>query len=739
MTAAAELGRFERPPEAVLSIDARGDGVAVVTLDDARAVDNAITPALQAQLLDAITRIEDDARISAIVLASGKPGGFVVGMDPSFVTSIKFASDAERVAIELGNAFARLEAVRKPLVAAVHGAALGAGFGLALACHAIVASDDVATQFGLPEVHLGMVSPGNAALRVASRAGLRAAIDISSNGSSLDAGEARRLELVDEVCPLAILLDAAIRHAKALVGRVPRVRDQRAGFDVVALERNVIGRAFLFRRARARAVAASTEERRGHSAGPLAVDVLQRYGERGFDEAARLEARTFGDLVVTATAHRLVEFAVTRAALDREASARAGARPARQVVVIGGGAMGASVAYLTAAAGIAVRLKERDDDALGRALRAVRARLDARVRIDGRQGAREREGDVRRVRARERSREDLFGRIAGPSDCSGLRNADAVIEAVSEDLAAKQEVLRQVEEKIGARCVYGSCTASIPIATLALAAFSPERVVGLHSLGPADETPLLEIVRAEKTASWALAAAVALGRRQGRTVIVVRDGPGFYTRRILAPYLAEAIRLLSDGVDGTSIDRALTDWGFVAGPLRCLDETGIDVAARVAHDLHATFGSRMTPPGALATLVADGRHGGNSGRGLFHEPVGREGTRAVDATVYTLLGVEPNIKLPREEIAQRCALAMVNEAVRCLGDGVVRDARDGDVGAVFGVGFPRFRGGPFRYVDTIGAADVLRRVQGYADRFGDRWRPAPLLIQMARKGERFFG
>ena len=724
---AAELGRYDRSTEAVLSIEIRQDGVAVVTLDDPRSFENTVTPAMQAQLLDAIARIEDDPMISAVVLASGKPDAFVTGIDPAFVMSIKFASDAERVAGELGAALVRLEALRKPVVAAVHGAALGAGFGLALACHAIVGSDEASTVFGLPEVHLGIVSPGNAALRVAVRAGLRTAIDVSSAAVSLGARAARALDLVDEVCPRAILLEAAARYARALVGRVPRVRDERTSLDAVALEKNVIGRGFLFRRAHARAVDAANEERRGHPAASVAVDVLRRFADKGFDEAARLEARAFGDLAVTATAHRLIELAVMRAALDREAgaSARAGARsgrPARQVVVLGGGAMGAGIAYLSAAAGIAVRLSERSDEALGRALRAVRARVDARIAP----GQDDRERDV------------VFGRVAGATDLSGIRNADIVVEAVSEDLASKQEVLRQVEARIGARCVYASCTASISIATIALAASSPERVVGFHSFGPADETALLEVVRAEKTAPWAVAAAVALGRRQGKTVIVVRDGPGFYTRRILAPYLAEALRLLSDGVEGAAIERALTDWGFLVGPLHRLDETGIDVVARVAHGLHAAFGSRMTPPGALAALVADGRGGRRGGRGLFREPLGVAKRRPIDEGVYALLGVEPRTKLPPDEIAQRCALAMVNEAVRCLGDGLLRDASDGDVGAVFGLGFPRFRGGPFRYVDTIGAADVLRRVQGYADRFGDRWRPAPLLVQMARKGERFF-
>jgi 3-hydroxyacyl-CoA dehydrogenase/enoyl-CoA hydratase/3-hydroxybutyryl-CoA epimerase len=733
-----ELGAVEGAPQAVLSIEVRDDGVAVVVLDDARAVDNTITPALQAQLVDALGRIEADATLAAVVLTSGKSRGFVAGLDPAGLTSIKFSSDAERSAFELGNVFAQIEASRKPVVAAVHGAALGAGFGLALACHAIVASDDPATVFGLPETRVGLVSIGNAVLRVANRAGLRVTLDVLSrgargaSGSVLPAVAALDLDLVDEVCPQAILIEAAARHARALVGRVPRVRDERAGIDAIALEKNALGRGFLFRRARARADEDAKDQRRGHVAASLAIDVVQRFADKGFDEAARLEARIFGELVVTETAHRLIELAVTRDALDRDAGAseRTGARPARRVVVVGGGSdesICAGIAYVTAAAGLAVRLKERDDVALGRALRATRALVDAGAGA----GPREREN--------EREREELFGRVAATTDYAGLRNADAVIEAVPEELALKQAVLHEVEGRIGPRCVYGSSTASIAIARIAQGSPTPERVLGLHYFAPVHEAPLLEVVRADKTAPWAVAAAVALGRRQGKTVIVVRDGPGFYTTRILVPYLSESLRLLGDGVSGDAIDGALSDWGFAMGPLRRLDETGIDVVGQIAQALHASLGSRMTPPGAFATLVSHERRGRKSGRGLFRDSRGRGGKRVMDATVYPLLGVEPRTRLPNEEIAQRCALAMVNEAVRCLGDGVLRDAREGDIGAVYGLGFPRFRGGPFRYVDTIGAADVLRRVQGYADRFGDRWRPAPLLVQMARRGERFFG
>jgi 3-hydroxyacyl-CoA dehydrogenase/enoyl-CoA hydratase/3-hydroxybutyryl-CoA epimerase len=335
----------------------------------------------------------------------------------------------------------------------------------------------------------------------------------------------------------------------------------------------------------------------------------------------------------------------------------------------------------------------------------------------------------------------VFARISTTTDFSGLRNADAVIEVLPDDLALKQETLREVEALVGARCVYASSSASLPIGKIAQAAANPERVLGMHHGDPAwpGSAALVEVVRADKTAPWAVATAVALGKLGRKTVIVVKDGPGFYTTRILAPLLNEALQLLGDGVPAGPIDAALLEWGFAAGPLQRLDDFGIDAFSHAAMGLHAAFGPRMTPPGALGTLLSDERRGRKNGRGIYRyaTPEAPE-RRGFDADVHALLGVEPRTRLPMEEIQQRCALALVNEAVRCLGDGILRDPRDGDVGAIFGLGFPRFRGGPFRYVDTIGAADILRRIQAYSDRFGERWRPAPLLVQMAKKGERFF-
>jgi len=716
----------ERLDEKVVSVDVRRDGIAVVSVDGGR--DGHHAPGWGAGLRAAVDRIEEDASIAAAVLTSGKSDDFVVGTAARRFKSIKYAADAERMARDLAQLFGRLASVRKPVVAAVHGRAVGVGFELALACHAIVASDDRRTVFGFPEVRLGLIPAGDGLLRVARRAGLRAAIQVALSGDEVRAAEANEMRLVDEVCPRPIVLDVAARYAKALVGRVPRAHAPQA-IDVaaLALERNPVGRRLLFRWARER-VHAST---RGHYPAPgRLLDVLERLSTKGFEAAADLEAKSFGGLVVSETAHRLVELSFSVDALEKDPGVdeRVEPRTVERVAVLGGGLIGTGVACTTVMAGVPVRLKERDHAATGRALRKVKDLVDACA-------AEKKLGALERDRA--------FARLSTTAEPTGFRNVDLVLEAVFEDLALKQSVLREVEALVEPTCVIASSTSSIPVAAIAQAAARPERVLGMHYFSPVPKMRLLEVVRADKTARWAVATAVALGKRQGKVPIVVADGPGFYTTRVLAPLLNESVQLVEEGVAVEAIDAAMTDWGFPIGPIQLLDEVGIDVAAHVAQVLHVAYGARMTPPGAIARLMADDRMGRKNGRGFYRRGPGvRDGAadrkRAVDPGVYAVLGTEPRVRLPAEAIQMRCVLAMTNEAVRCSGEGVLRCARDGDVGAVFGLGFPPFRGGPFRYVDTIGAAEVLRRVQGFADRFGERWKPAPLLVQMAKKGDRFY-
>jgi 3-hydroxyacyl-CoA dehydrogenase/enoyl-CoA hydratase/3-hydroxybutyryl-CoA epimerase len=269
----------------------------------------------------------------------------------------------------------------------------------------------------------------------------------------------------------------------------------------------------------------------------------------------------------------------------------------------------------------------------------------------------------------------------------------------------------------------------------------------MHYFSPAHKMPLLEVIRTARTAPEVVATAVAVGKKQGKTVIVVNDGPGFYTTRILVPYMNEASWLLTEGVAIEVIDSALTAWGWPVGPITLLDEVGIDVAVHVGPVMLAALGSRLTPPPTLPSLAADNRKGKKNERGmyLYGAAAAKKGKgKHADESVYGVLGLpvpDPKAKppVPVEEIQMRCSLQLVNEAIRCLGEGILRSPRDGDIGAIFGLGFPPFRGGPFRYVDSLGAAEALRRIEEYHKRFGSRWEPAPALIEAARTGNGFYG
>jgi 3-hydroxyacyl-CoA dehydrogenase/enoyl-CoA hydratase/3-hydroxybutyryl-CoA epimerase len=257
----------------------------------------------------------------------------------------------------------------------------------------------------------------------------------------------------------------------------------------------------------------------------------------------------------------------------------------------------------------------------------------------------------------------------------------------------------------------------------------------MHYFSPVQKMPLLEVIVTGRTSPEVTATAVALGKRQGKTVIVVRDGPGFYTTRILTPYVNEAARLLLEGARVEDVDRALVAFGFPVGPVMLLDEVGIDVGEKIGHVLEAAFGERMAVPAALHEVVAAGRLGRKNGKGFYTYGSGR---KQVDETVYAHLpGARQRI--PAEQIEERVVLQLVNEAIRCLGEGILRSARDGDVGAVFGLGFPPFRGGPFRWADAVGTRGLCDALKRLEERHGPRFAPAPLLVELASTGRAFHG
>ncbi|MEO5567117.1 MAG: 3-hydroxyacyl-CoA dehydrogenase NAD-binding domain-containing protein, partial [Gemmatimonadaceae bacterium] len=332
--------------------------------------------------------------------------------------------------------------------------------------------------------------------------------------------------------------------------------------------------------------------------------------------------------------------------------------------------------------------------------------------------------------------DDMMVMVGGTTDYSGFATADIVIEAVFEDLELKKKVLRESEAMLDPEAVYASNTSTIPIGQIAAAAEHPGRVLGMHFFSPVHKMPLLEIVVAPQTTAATIVDAVAYGKVLGKTVIVVNDGPGFYTTRILSAYMNEAGRLLDEGASIDAVDKALLDFGFPVGPITLLDEVGIDIGGHVGRVLSGAFGARMAPSDALKRVVEAGRTGRKGKSGFYkYDDAGEKGD--VDESIYALIGKTHRANIPASEITERCVFAMVNEAVMCLEEGILRSPRDGDIGAVFGLGFPPFRGGPFRYIDTVGADTIVHRLEDLHSRFPNRFSPSRLLVEHARARKRF--
>jgi 3-hydroxyacyl-CoA dehydrogenase/enoyl-CoA hydratase/3-hydroxybutyryl-CoA epimerase len=704
------------------------EGIATLLLDVPGESVNTLSAEVGEAFDRLLTRLEQDASVKALVLASGKREGFVAGAKIEMIRGVASAAEAEALSRKAQAGFDRLERFHKPVVAAIHGACLGGGLEWAMACHYRVAANDPKTTLGLPEVQLGLVPGAGGTQRLPRLIGIAAALDLMLAGKTVKARKALQLGLVDEAVPPPLLRQVASDRARALAsGELRRARpaghqaEGLAWVQQALLEENPMGRSVLFSQAKQQLL----RKTRGQYPAPERVLEAVRHGyEHGFQAGLALEAKAFGELAVSDVSRRLVEIFFATTALKKDSGVddpAVKARPVERVGVLGGGLMGGGIAYVTVAAGLSVRLREKDAAACGRAQASVGTILDERVK----------RRSIDRLERLATAR--LLTTTTG---WEGLGAVDVLVEAVFEDLALKRELLAAFEA-VNPRGIFATNTSSIPIADIARGARRPEAVIGMHYFSPVNKMPLLEIIPSAATAPEVIATAVALGKRQGKTVIRVGDGPGFYVNRILGPYMAEAAWLLAEGAAIEDLDGALTGYGFPVGPIALLDEVGIDVGEKVGRILHAGFGDRMKPPDALAAVVAAGRKGRKSGQG-FYTYDGKK--KRVDETVYDLLpGGRRRQRVARPEIAERLSLALCNEAARALGDGVVRSARDGDIGAVFGIGFPPFRGGPFRALDAMGAKAAVDALSRLRDRHGARFEPAPLLVEQARGGGKFHG
>ncbi len=654
--------------------------------------------------------------VRALIVRSGKPGAFIAGADVNEIAAIATADEGTAAAREGQRIFWRLERLPILTIAAIDGLCLGGGTELVLACTIRIATQSPQTRIGLPEVRLGILPGFGGTTRLPRLVGLAAALPIILTGSPVDARKAQRVGLVDEAVPPSVLLERAV----ALAHGAPRRPRRRQPLVARLIDRTYPGQRVALARARNQVLA----ETRGHYPAPLAVlDVLEASIGKPLERAFEIEARALGRLIVSDECGNLVRvFHLMEGA--KKSGPAAPAKPVREVGVIGAGVMGGGIAQLLAAHDVHVRLKDIRTEAITHGLQHAR-QLFERAERRGRMSRRE---VVQRMNA-----------IAPALDYSGFGRIDLVIEAVVERLDIKQAVLRDIETRVPDDCVLTTNTSSLSVTTMQAALERPDRFCGMHFFNPVHRMPLVEIVRGESTSDETVATVFALTRVLDKTPVIVNDGPGFLVNRILGPYLNEAGWLLADGATVEAIDRVLVDFGMPMGPLRLLDEIGLDIARHAAGALYAAFGERMAPAPPLAALDGSGLLGRKGGRGFYvYEGEKVRGVNdELPAAMRDAMGGHRTV--PADEILDRCVLAMVNEAARILADGIARSPADVDLAMITGTGFPPFRGGLLRWADSLGVRNTLARLEALASRFPARLEPAPLLREYAQSGRGFHG
>jgi 3-hydroxyacyl-CoA dehydrogenase/enoyl-CoA hydratase/3-hydroxybutyryl-CoA epimerase len=708
----------------VFRVERRDGGLAHLVVDHPGRKLNVLDAEAIASLEAALGDLEA-APPQGLIVISGKPGSFIAGADLDAIAGITDATLVHALVRRGQAAFARLAALPFPKLAAIDGVCLGGGTELALACDSRVATEEPRTQIGLPEVLLGILPAWGGTTRLPRLIGLPAALDLILTGRAVDGKRAEKLGLVARAVPAAWLVEMAEQHL-ARVARRPasQRRDRYRPKSLVewALDAALPGRALVFSQAR-KGVLARTG---GHYPAPLAVlHVLERTHGRPVAQGLVAEADAAAPLVVSPVCKNLVRiFRLSEDAKRANVVADPGVKPGdvKHMALIGAGVMGAGIAELAARQGIAVRMREIKPEALQKGLQVIRGVIAER--------GRRKRPPVREVDAQ-------MARVLPTLELTGMAHADFALEAVVEDLDIKRRVFAELEVRIPAGALLASNTSSLSVDALAAGLLHAERFVGFHFFNPVHRMPLVEVVRGARTSDTALVTAVALARRLGKTPVVVKDSPGFVVNRVLMPYLREALHMLEEGYAVADLDAAMRRFGMPMGPFEVVDEVGLDVAHKVAGVLSAAFPERMQPSAALEKLIAAGRLGRKSGRG-FYRHRGRK--RRVDPSVRPLIGVQqPRRPQTVDTLTERMVLAMVNEAARCVEEGIVAGAEHVDLAMIFGAGFPPYRGGVLRHADATGLSFLVDRLTALHSEKGARFAPCALLVSKAARGETFTG
>ncbi len=691
------------------------DGICTVWLENKINGINIVTLEVMDLLGEVFPKLFDNPEVKAVIIISGHKD-FMAGAD---IKSFEIENPGEFSPIQ-SRGHELLEALEKqpkPVISAIHGTCYGLGVELSLACHARIASDSSRTKMALPEVKIGILPGGGGTQRLPRLVGLQKALDIMLTGKNIYAYQAKKMGLVDAVTHKNKLHHAAKVMAKKMLEK-PIQRKRKIPLKDKFLDHTAIGRNIVFKQAKKMA---AKQTKGNYPAVPAIIECVETGLKKGLKAGYAKEVELFEPLLLSpeSAGLRNLFYIMTDNKKCPEPKVKL-----NTLGMIGAGFMGSGITEISVKNGIDVYLKDIAPEGIEKTKKAIWKGLKKKIKYK----------TSTKVEA-----EEVMAQIHGRLTYDDFEHADIVIEAVLEKMDLKKKIIDDIQEHSHKDVIIATNTSALSVTEMAEHAEKSENVIGMHYFSPVPKMPLLEIVKTKYTADWVVESCYEFGVRQGKTVIVVGDCPGFYVNRILSPYLNECMLMVEEGYAIEDINRAMENLGFPVGPFKLLDEVGLDVAAHVADTAREAVKDRPDMPVSLAIpeMYKAGFMGKKNGKGFFK--YNEKGKRTgVHPDIYKFFKGNGDKKGDEKEMQDRALLMMLNEAMMCLEEGIIDTPVTGDTGAVFGIGFLPFTGGPFRYMDHRGLENLKARYAELEAKFGGRFKAANILNEQMTKGNKFY-